>query len=181
MTTSKRMAQRRDSLVRMAVGTSEGRNYLEHMRYRPPQHYTEGLVIGADRADLVGVPIGQPLVFDSAAHRLGRIDDILGDGWAILAVDLLDDKWVGLDNVIRAFDATTAAVTTRDTLPHSTRRVLIDVDGGLQRELSDYTGRFVLLRPDRFVAAAWLPPASPEIGAQLLRWSAHNVAVPAAI
>ncbi|WP_232006969.1 bifunctional 3-(3-hydroxy-phenyl)propionate/3-hydroxycinnamic acid hydroxylase [Mycobacterium sp. 1245805.9] len=181
MTTSKRMAQRRDSLVRMAVGTSEGRNYLEHMRYRPLQHYTEGLVIGADRADLVGVPIGQPLVFDSAAHRLGRLDDILGDGWAILAVDLLDDKWCGLDDVIRAFDVTTAAVTTRDTLPHSTRRVLIDVDRGLQRELSDYTGRFVLLRPDRFVAAAWLPPASPEICAQLLRWSAHNVAVPAAI
>ncbi|ORW41845.1 monooxygenase [Mycobacterium paraense] len=181
MTTSKRVAQRRDSLIRLAVDTTEGRTYLEHMRYRPPQHYTEGLVIDTHHAHLVGVPVGQPLVFDSAAHRLGRLDDMLGDGWAMLGVDLLEDEWSGLDQVISAFDAATATVTTRDILPHTGRRVLIDVDGALRRELGGYSGRFVLLRPDRFVAAAWLPPHSPAISTQLLRWSAHSLAVPAAI
>ena len=181
MTTSKRLAQRRDSLVRIAVGTSEGRKYLEQMRYRPPQHYTEGLVIGADDPRLVGVPIGQPLVFDCAAHRLCRLDDILGNGWAMLGVDLPEGDWSGLEHVVSAFDAATAVVTTRDVLPHTDRRVLIDVDGALHRELGGYTGRFVLLRPDRFVAAAWLPPASSEISAQLLSWCVHSVAAPAAI
>jgi len=42
MTTSEPQAHRRDLLVRRAVHTSEGRNYLEHMRYRPPQHYAQG-------------------------------------------------------------------------------------------------------------------------------------------
>ncbi|MEB3980134.1 bifunctional 3-(3-hydroxy-phenyl)propionate/3-hydroxycinnamic acid hydroxylase [Mycobacterium sp. 663a-19] len=181
MTTSTGLARRRDSLVRMAMRTSEGREYLEHMRYRPPQHYTEGLVISGDQPGLVGVPIGQPVAFDSAAHRLGRLDDTLGNGWAILGVDISGDDWTELEPIVSAYDATTAVVSTRDTLPHTAHRVLIDVDGALHRELGRYSGRFVLLRPDRFVAAAWLPSASPEISAQLLRWSAHRIAAPAAI
>ncbi|MGV0037107.1 FAD-dependent monooxygenase [Mycobacterium colombiense] len=181
MTTSGRLAERRDSLVRIAQRTLEGREYLEHMRYRPPQHYSEGLVIGDDQDSLVGVPVGQPLVFDSAVHRLARFDDVVGNGWALLGVDVPDSNWSGLEQLVATFDAVAAVVTTRDVLPRSGRRVLVDVDGTLQREFCDYTGRFVLLRPDRFVAAAWLPPASPEISAQLLSWSTRTIAAPAAI
>lgn len=181
MTTSNRLAERRDSLVRIAQRTSEGREYLEHMRYRPPQHYSEGLVADADKPSLVGVPVGQPLLFDSAAHRLARLDDVLGHGWALLGVDLPESDWSGHEQVVAAFDAVTAVVTTRDVLPRGGRRVLIDVDGTLQHEFCDYTGKFILLRPDRFVAAAWSPPASPEFIAQLLCWSTRTIAAPAAI
>jgi 3-(3-hydroxy-phenyl)propionate hydroxylase len=177
MTTSERLADRRDMLVRLAVRNSEGRDYLEHMRYRPAQHYTDGLVIGGDQPSLVGVPIGQPLVFDTHSHRLSRLDDILGSGWTIVGVDMSDDDWTGLEEVIHTFAAATVVVVTGEVLPRSEYRVLIDVDGALKREFDSYTGRFVLLRPDRFVAAAWPPPASADTVPELLRWIYQTTAV----
>ena len=147
------------------------------MRYRPVQHYTDGLVIGGDQPSLVGVPIGQPLVFDTHSHRLSRLDDILGSGWTIVGVDLSDDDWTGLEEVIHTFAAPTVVVVTGEVLPRSEYRVLIDVDGALNREFASYTGRFVLLRPDRFVAAAWPPPASADTVPELLRWSYQTTAI----
>lgn len=160
--------------------TTEGRRYLEDMRYRPPQHYTDGLVVAGDQPSLVGVPLGQPLAFDTNSHRVCRLDDILGDGWAVVGVDLTDDDWTGLDGLRRTFAPVTAAVVTADVLPASGHRVLLDVDGALKRELGSYTGRFVLLRPDRFVAAAWRPPITADIVAELSRWSRRAVTTVAA-
>jgi 3-(3-hydroxy-phenyl)propionate hydroxylase len=170
MTTSERMAHRRDLLIRLAMRTTEGRKYLEDMRYRPAQHYTDGLLIAGDQPNLVGVPIGQPVAFDTGSHRVRRLDGILGNGWALLAVDLPDDYWTELEKLATAYAAVTVVVVTGEVLPRSAHRVLIDVDGGLKRELGSYTGRFVLLRPDRFVAAAWPPWASADICAELSRW-----------
>jgi 3-(3-hydroxy-phenyl)propionate hydroxylase len=181
MTTSEPQAHRRDLLVRRAVRTSEGRNYLEHMRYRPPQHYAQGLVIGGNQPSMVGVPIGQPLVFDTGSHRLRRLDDILGIGWALLAVDLPDDFWTEVEQVTAAFAPVTAVLATGEVLARSAHRVLIDVDGALKREFDNYTGRFVLLRPDKFVAATWAPSASSDIIAQLLHWTRPTIAARSAL
>jgi 3-(3-hydroxy-phenyl)propionate hydroxylase len=180
MTTSERLAQRRDVLIRNAVRTDNGRRYLEEMRYRPVQHYTDGLVLTGDGPDLVGVAIGQPLLFDSAAHQVARLDETVGHGWVLVAVDLPEDDWCSVQPIVTALDAATAVVPTSDAWPNSRHRVLIDVDGALNREFTPYSGRFVLLRPDKFVAAAWTPTDSSDVCARVLTWTAQRVTTTAA-
>lgn len=169
MTVSSDMACRRDDAVGQALSSPDGRAYLEEMRYRPVQCYTEGLVVAGSGA---GVPIGQPRVFDTVSQRLALMDDVLGDGWVLLGVDVTDEKhWAAAELATAALAATSACVPTSEYLPHLNRRVLIDVDGALMCEFQDYRGCFVLLRPDHFVAAAWPPEATSHVGAVVKSWT----------
>jgi 3-(3-hydroxy-phenyl)propionate hydroxylase len=165
MTTSARLAKRRDDFVRRAVATADGRKFLEEMRYRPQQRLTDGLVIASDDPDIVGVTLGQPLAFDSYTHRVAWLDDIVGSGWVLFGVNVFDDDWSQTDALCARLGMSTAVVSTSEDLPRSDHRVLIDVDGGVNSEFSRYAGRFVLMRPDKFVAAAWGrggPPATQQ-------------------
>ncbi|MCT7658022.1 FAD-dependent monooxygenase [Mycobacterium deserti] len=171
MTTSARIAKRRDDIIRSAVATSDGRKFLEEMRYRPTQHYTDGLVLASDDADIVGVSIGQPLAFDSRTHRVDWLDDIVGTRWTLFGVNVHEEDWSQTEELRRCLEASTAVISTREDLPCTDHQVLIDVDNGLNTEFSPYAGRFVLMRPDKFVAAAWRPRSSAEVIPSLLRWT----------
>ncbi|WP_433566748.1 bifunctional 3-(3-hydroxy-phenyl)propionate/3-hydroxycinnamic acid hydroxylase [Nocardia sp. CA-151230] len=178
MTTSTRLAHRRDESVRNALRTKEGRTYLEEMRYRPSSQLTDGMVVvPAGRSEDVGVPIGQPLSFDATAHAMRRLDDVVGTGWALIGVDVDESDWTATDPIRLALSATDALVVTREQVPRTRRRVLIDIDGGLMREFSCYQGRFVLIRPDRIVAAAWTPSASADVTADVLKWTPQSAEV----
>ncbi|PXX71532.1 3-(3-hydroxy-phenyl)propionate hydroxylase [Nocardia tenerifensis] len=171
MTTSPRLAERRDAYVARVLDTGDGRAYLEQMRYRPPQRYDEGLIAPTDRPELVGVPIGQPLVFDTDSHTIRRFDDVLGPGWAVLGIGVEHGDWTAVDAVVRTLTAAAVQVAVADRMPRTRRRVVIDVDGHLLDEFAVYTGRFVLLRPDRFVAAAWSPSDSADVVAAVRSWT----------
>lgn len=171
MTTSATRAERRDELAQRVLQTNDGRQYLEQMRYRPAQSYTNGLVVRSEPGPGLGTPIGQPLAFDSIEHQVRRFDDVIGSGWALLAVDLPDDAWTGLEPMLAALQATDVLVVTREELPHTSRRALIDVDSCLVEEFTPHAGRFVLLRPDHFVAASWTPEQSERIVKEILQWT----------
>ncbi|MET0450985.1 MAG: FAD-dependent monooxygenase [Mycobacterium sp.] len=174
MTTSPRLAQRRDHLIGAALATTEGREFFEQMRYRPAHQFTCGLVTaGPD----VGVPIGQPRAYDTGTQSIRLMDEILGRGWALIGVDIIDEHcWNDVEVIAGMLDATTAGVPTRRTLPRLGRRMLIDVDGGLEREFAPYRGRFVLLRPDHFVAAAWYPDQTADIANIVTTWTGNSAA-----
>ncbi|GAA4782957.1 bifunctional 3-(3-hydroxy-phenyl)propionate/3-hydroxycinnamic acid hydroxylase [Actinomycetospora chlora] len=158
MTTDRRLAERRDRVVARLLGTPEGRAHLEEMRYRPVQHHRAGLVApGADDGPATGVVLGQPRVHDTATGRTTMLDDVLGPGWALLGVDVPASALDAAAAACASLDPVVAHVPADDRLPRATeaRRVLVDLDGGLDREAAPYRGRVVLLRPDRFVAAAW--------------------------
>jgi 3-(3-hydroxy-phenyl)propionate hydroxylase len=171
MTTSERVARHRDIAVTRVLETEEGRSYLEEMRNRPAQRITDGLVIAAGSHDGVGVQVGQPLVFDANAHRVARLDEVLGNGWALVGVDIAEPGWAAVAPIIDRLGASIALASLGDHLPRTSHRVLIDVDGGMVREFRAYQGQFVLIRPDHFVAAAWPPIASAGIVAQVLAWT----------
>lgn len=181
MTTSVRLATRRDEIASRTMSTTHGRAFLEEMRYRPRQHYRRGLVVGGSEDDLVGVGLGQPLAFDLLTRRVARLDHLIGDGWTLFGVDVAEDDWTAVEPLAHAFGATTAFIGTDENLRRTKRRVLIDVDGGLKREFSCYTGRFVLLRPDKFVAAAWSPSSLDEVAEQLLSWLPSRSSAPIAL
>ncbi|MFI6569932.1 bifunctional 3-(3-hydroxy-phenyl)propionate/3-hydroxycinnamic acid hydroxylase [Nocardia fluminea] len=175
MTTSSRLADRRDALVERALGTDAGRTYLEQMRYRPTQRFTDGLVLAADRHDGVGTALGQPLVFDTADHAVRRLDDVLGHSWALIGVDVDDTDWAAVRSLVDRIGATTALLALGEYLPRTGRRVLIDVDGSAAREFESFPHHFVLIRPDRVVAATWRPHRTAEVATAISAWTTQPI------
>ncbi|MDJ0105493.1 bifunctional 3-(3-hydroxy-phenyl)propionate/3-hydroxycinnamic acid hydroxylase [Rhodococcus erythropolis] len=171
MTTSPGLAQRRDNAAIRALASEDGRSFLEEMRYRPKQQFDAGLLVTGDCPSIVGVQIGQPLVFDTLAHRIGRLDEILGTGWALIGIDTPEKDWVAVHPIVRTLDPMEAVISTSEYMPRSRRRILVDVDGNLNDELSCYTGRFVLVRPDHVVAAAWRPDHTSGVCAAVASWT----------
>ncbi|GAB2682107.1 bifunctional 3-(3-hydroxy-phenyl)propionate/3-hydroxycinnamic acid hydroxylase [Nocardia goodfellowii] len=176
MTTSPRFARRRDQHIERALATGQGRAFLEEMRYRPSARYDSGLLSAGDRPELVGIPIGQPLVFDTVTHRLRRLDSVLGNGWALLGIDVGRTDWTAVAAVLEQLDAVSIQVSTTEHMPRTDHRVVLDVDGGLLREFAPYTGRFALIRPDRVVAAAWPPRASADLVERVRSWTPAGTA-----
>ncbi|WP_194924342.1 FAD-dependent monooxygenase [Catenulispora pinisilvae] len=175
MTTEPGLARARDAAVTHALSTAAGRDYLEQMRYRPAQRYTEGLVL-PDGSGPRGVAIGQPLVFDTADHRIRRLDEALGTGWVLLGVEVGETCWPAAEPIATALAATTVEIGPDEHLPRTSRRLLLDVDGALNREFAPYRESFVLLRPDRVVAASWRPAQSPEFVERVLAWTPATTA-----
>ena len=173
MTTSERLARARDRSVRRALETPEGRAFFEGMHYRPSTRLTTGLVLDPEEHGLVGTVIGQPTVFDLDAHRATGFDDLLGDGWSVIGVGL--DADVGAASwppVIEAFAFLTPGyvdVPLDDTM--HTRpapiRVAVDLDTRLYAEVGAARGRFVVVRPDRVVAAVVDATMAPAAAARL--------------
>ena len=171
MTTNRRLAARRDAVIATTLRTPGGRAYLEQMRYRPIQRYTAGLVLPPNEgtsegtAEGAGLPIGQPRAFDTTAHAVRLLDEPLGPGWALLGVGVPAAALDAADALLAPLAPTVWQVAVDDRLPASAGPggLLVDVDGGLDAEFAPFRGRLVLLRPDRFVAASWLPGQSPAL------------------
>jgi 3-(3-hydroxy-phenyl)propionate hydroxylase len=177
MTTNRRLAARRDTVIAATLRTPGGRAYLEQMRYRPAQRYTAGLVLPSGTG--TGVPIGQPRAFDTTAHAVRLLDEPLGPGWALVGVGVPAAALDAASAQLAPLGPTVWQVPVDDRLPAraGSAGLLVDVDGGLDAEFAPYRGRLVLLRPDRFVAASWLPGEHPA----LEHWSARPATHPTAL
>jgi len=116
-------------------------------------------------AETTGLPIGQPRAFDATTHTVRLLDEPLGPGWALLGVGVPAAALDAADALLAPLSPTVWQVAVDDRLPASagTAGLLVDVDGGLDAEFAPYRGRLVLLRPDRFVAASWLPGQPPAL------------------
>jgi len=159
MSTNPRIAAHRDTVVRRAMTTTEGRAFFEEMRYRPLPDLSTGLCV-TDDFGAAGHVLGNPRVFDTTTHCTVLLDDLLGDGWALLGVDLTDTDWdLPLPTGVPALRPRPVTIAVDDYLPadSATRPTGVDVDGSLERELAHLHGRYVLVRPDRFIAATWAP------------------------
>ncbi|MFI6816027.1 bifunctional 3-(3-hydroxy-phenyl)propionate/3-hydroxycinnamic acid hydroxylase [Nonomuraea sp. NPDC050328] len=165
MTSSRLRAMTRDLLVRVARLTGPGRRYLEEMRFRPRTVHREGVVLG--QGGLVGTQLPQPLVLVPPGLRPVLLDEALGEGFALLGVDVDAVDWARTTELarVRRID-----VVLGDRLPRplSERQAIADADGRLEAALGAARGRFVLVKPDRYVAAVFTA-ADAGSAAQLLR------------
>jgi 3-(3-hydroxy-phenyl)propionate hydroxylase len=164
MTTQPRVARNRDRLISAAVETDAGRSFFEQMRFRPPHVYTDGLLSGP--RNLVGVPVGQPRVFDAGGRRIRLLDDALGPGWSLVGVGVGPADVRHAAESVAVLSPSLVQVPVDDRMPAAGDLLaLIDLDGRLDAEFAAYRGRLVLLRPDRFVAATWPAGQTPDLTA----------------
>jgi 3-(3-hydroxy-phenyl)propionate hydroxylase len=170
MTRSRRRAELRDGIVGLISRLPAGRRWLEEMRYAPRARYDRGFVTGDD--DLVGTLLPQPEVLGADGRRW-RLDDVLGPGYAVVAVEAgaaaappLPLSGVPLWEAI-------APVWIRALLderfPGDSEQVttIADLDGTLRRILGRCAGRYVLVRPDRFIAAVFSAAEAPDVAERL--------------
>ena len=173
MTTSPVRALVRDLAIRAALRVPHARRWLEEMRFRPTHGYQQGFVarLGAD-SSLPGTALGQPRVLLSDGST-PPLDDVLGPGFALLAVEIGAETRARLsdsDFWDRRLKARRVSVSS-DRFPRDDSEwlAITDDDGTLRRLLAPAAGRYVLVRPDRFVAAVFDPGESPAVVADLSR------------
>lgn len=177
MTTSRPRALLRDVLVRMAMHTPPARRYLTEMRYRPDARVRSGAVVSLDGPgrELVGTMLPQPRVLHGPRHLLTRLDDVLGPGWSLLGIGVSDAHWAA---VARAGlpQATAVDVFLDDRAPRDRagRTGIADADGRLDALLAGLRESFVLVRPDRLVAAVFTPEQAEYVGVKLRDFAADG-------
>lgn len=147
------------------------RNYFVGMKFKPKPRFSEGLVVADGRPSrntLVGRMLPQPDVIDAAGERR-KLDDVLGTGFALLSLDAGPEAaLVRLDQPIwHQLQATrTALVSDRVESAANGIACVAAPTGSIVRNFSDYRGKVLLVRPDRYVAAAIDPKApSPTVAA----------------
>ncbi|MFI1995345.1 bifunctional 3-(3-hydroxy-phenyl)propionate/3-hydroxycinnamic acid hydroxylase [Actinoplanes sp. NPDC020271] len=169
MTTDRCRALIRDLAVRAMLTVPAGRRYLTQMRFRPAVRQRQGCVF--DTHQLTGTLLPQPRVLQPPRLRPVPLDDVLGPGFAVLGVQVpavawkafeTSAWWRGLAVPFRRID-----VLFDDRLPCDTddRLAVADADGTMEQALQSARGRFVLVKPDRYVAAVMGPADVEKIGA----------------
>ncbi|MWB79105.1 bifunctional 3-(3-hydroxy-phenyl)propionate/3-hydroxycinnamic acid hydroxylase [Pseudooceanicola sp. 216_PA32_1] len=156
----------RDLLLKALEPFPNVRDYLIQMRFKPKPRYETGLFLGLEApafdASLVGEMIPQPLLAGG-----GRLDDRLGPGFALIAQDaagaaaleaMTQDSFLGLP----------LARVQLDTCGIATGLAL--ADPGVARPLRTHRDQVLLVRPDRYCAAAFAPE---DIAAALADYAAR--------
>ena len=181
-TTNRRRARLRDAVIRGAQRHPRLRQYFEHMRYRPVSRIATGLVIHAQDEELVGSTLGQPRVFDVAAHRPRLLDEVIGTGWCLLGVETSEVDWHWVRDLAHLVEVLIDIGLDYSPVPAPGRHALTDLDGVVLREFRPLAGRFALVRPDRVVAAVFAAEAVGSVLAVARRWFTDRAAdgVPAA-
>ncbi|GHD42341.1 bifunctional 3-(3-hydroxy-phenyl)propionate/3-hydroxycinnamic acid hydroxylase [Streptomyces galbus] len=170
MTTDRRRAWLRDTAARTLMLCPPGRRYLTEMRFRPRVRQQAGLVIGDH--PLTGTQLPQPRVLVAPSLRPSPLDEVLGPSFALLGIDVPEAAWQRVDCIrwsgsvdpIRRID-----ISLGDRLPPSggTRAAVADADGSLEHALASARNRFILVKPDRYIAAVMGPDDIPAVARAL--------------
>jgi 3-(3-hydroxy-phenyl)propionate hydroxylase len=165
MTGSKAKATVRDVVFVVGARLPAIGRFLREMRFKPPPHYQEGLfVLGSDPGDPSGSMLVQPRVLRSD-NRVVDLDEVIGQGFALLAIGLDDVELSGLTSPLwDRLGTSFVSVTVDDHFAVSTDgwQAVADLDGLLQSQLGAITGRLMLVRPDRFIAGVFECAAEAE-------------------
>ncbi|MFI9832782.1 FAD-dependent monooxygenase [Streptomyces sp. NPDC051913] len=174
MTTSRSRARLRDLLVRTAMHTPQGRRYLTEMRYRPNTRVRSGAVVpfGCDNRSPVGTALPQPRVLHGPRLQITRLDDVLGRGWSLLGVGVTDADWnTAVHAGLPAGERVSVVLGDRYPRDGPGRTAVADADGRLQALFGGLTGHFLLVRPDRLIAAVFPADRAERVSRSLRRFA----------
>ncbi|HEY2716856.1 MAG TPA: bifunctional 3-(3-hydroxy-phenyl)propionate/3-hydroxycinnamic acid hydroxylase [Solirubrobacterales bacterium] len=169
MTRSRAKAALRDAVFTTGGRIPLARQRLTKMLSRPPTHHVDGFALDASSDPLAGRLLDQSQVIDAAGHLVG-LDEVLGDGFALLAVDTDPASLKGLSaGVWDRLEAKLVHLTLEDRLPVRQPELngIADYRAGLARQLGPARGRLVLVRPDRVVAGTFAPAQQEAFAVRL--------------
>ena len=142
------------------------RDYFLGMKFKPEPRFHDGFLIADDetpKRTLVGRMLPQPDVTGADGNTV-KLDDLLGAGFSLLAIgadaaaalaDLDQPVWAHLEARRVALLPTNGE--PGDGLPPDRLHIARIAAGDISRKLEPYRGKILLIRPDRYVAAACSP------------------------
>jgi 3-(3-hydroxy-phenyl)propionate hydroxylase len=150
----------RDLLLKALEPFPNVRDYLIHMRFKPKPKYDRGLFLDLDAplfdASLVGQMIPQPEVFDGPDRA--RLDAHLGDGFSLIGQgQAASDALAALGR--DTFCGLPLAALTLQTIGSEVSGALRGADDVTARPFLTHRDQILLVRPDRYCAAAFFPDA----------------------
>jgi len=152
------------------------RDYFLGMKFKPEPRFHDGFLIADDetpKRTLVGRMLPQPDVTGADGNTV-KLDDLLGAGFCLLAIgadaaaalaDLDQPVWAHLE--ARRVALLPADGEPGDGLPRERLCIAEIAPGNISRKLEPYRGRILLIRPDRYVAAACSPAGGTAMAAAL--------------
>jgi 3-(3-hydroxy-phenyl)propionate hydroxylase len=151
------------NLFRLLALYPAARDYFAEMKYKPKPFFSAGFLIDPGsvrkRNSLVGRLFPQPIVASGNTYTL--LDDILGDGFALLASPGLPPRLIEetCQSTPASMSLRFVAVTDKEDPSRPAPPVVTvrDIRGEMARLLSGHPPGLFLLRPDRYVAA-FFPP-----------------------
>ncbi len=178
---SRAMEFARDTFFRLVQRLPGLRAYVLQMKFKPMPYYTDGLVLSkSDGAAgrVVGRMFMQPLV-ETSDHRQVKLDDALGAWFAVIGIG--HNPAAAMSEATRAFWTSLGAALVEvrpsrsDPRPAAAGVTVIEDLMGAFRDWrrAHPTIRFVILRPDRYVAAV-APDGSLDTITDEFRRLLHN-------
>ena len=148
----------RDLLVKALEPFPNVRDYLIQMRFKPKPRYGAGLFLDIEtpvfEASLVGEMIPQPAVIAGKKEIL--LDEILGVGFALIGQS--DSAKAALSKLGRtSLMGLPLTVIDLNTMGRDAPTALHSSDTDIARPLLTHRDQILLIRPDRYCAAAMFP------------------------
>lgn len=172
MTTNRPAALLRDTVATLMLRIPRGRAFLTHLKYLPRPRFSTGVVLrdGSSADELVGVALDQPQVLRPDG-TIRKLDSVLGEDFTLLGVDVSEEDWEQVLAALPPLPIRSVDIVLGDRRPRSSgpRVAVGDADGELETLLQPASGRFVLLRPDRYVACVFPADRAGETAASLRR------------
>jgi 3-(3-hydroxy-phenyl)propionate hydroxylase len=149
----------RDALMLGLERFPDARDYIIGMRFKPKPRYTDGLFIGMGAPDeppasLIGAMLPNPKLTD------GWLDDLLGPGFALIAQNAECRAWLERAD-LSAWPVSIQPVS----LPDDAWKT----DPETFRPIRAHRDTLMLVRPDRYVMAAFQPEAAGKVLSEMYR------------
>ncbi|MEV0136038.1 bifunctional 3-(3-hydroxy-phenyl)propionate/3-hydroxycinnamic acid hydroxylase [Dactylosporangium sp. NPDC050688] len=151
----------RDTTLRAVQAVPRVRRFVRHFEFKPAPVMRKGVLAGGVRRGAVGTMFPQPKVATAGDAPPGRLDDVLGAGFAVLGPAVTTataTAWTGPPATFLRVLPPGSRVGT-DSGPGVVE--VVDVEGILTAWFARHRAEVAVLRPDRFVYATALDEPGP--------------------